>query len=147
MEKVVKIPEGGLSTPRYPISSVIIPKSSGSLFHVGLQQKERLPVGTVAFFQELCLFDDKTPHILQKFTANGVREVMEKFAITTEESGGQDRSANGDIFAPHRESVLDGPGGTAHRQAGIPEPILQVFGNGHHIGRQLIAVENEQIDV
>ena len=126
---------------------MIVAQATGPLLDVGLQQKERVAELLLAKAHELALLESEGQRIGQQLAADPVGEDVKELAIAAQEARGQDRRPHGHVLAAELDRLLQGAGRAADPEPRVPEPVLEPLRDEAQVGRQLLAVQDEQIDV
>ena len=74
-------------------------------------------------------------------------ETVEEHAAPHQESRRQHRGAHGALRPGELNGFVYGSGRAAHRDLRVPQPVLHPLGDGGDVGRELIPVQEEQIDI
>ena len=72
---------------------------------------------------------------------------MKEFAVPTQETCCQYCGSHGDVFEPEHNGLFDRSRRTPDPQSAVPQPILKPLRDVFDERRQMIAVENQEIDI
>ena len=126
---------------------MIVAQGPGALLHVRLQQEERLPVAHVTFVQDLQLLANEGFGVREELAPDRVGELVEELTVAAQVADREHRRAHRHVRPPHVDGVVDGAGRTSERHPGVPQPVLQPLRHRGDVRRELVAIDDEQVDV
>ena len=131
-----------------PQQRMEIAEPAFALLDIGLEQKARIadPLVPMVALRELRL-DEVGTVILDDLASVGARQLIKELLVAPEEACLQKRRANGEIILRQLDALLHRARRVADLEAEIPEAIDEKLGHLLEIGRPLVVVQEEEIDV
>ena len=147
MQKIFAPPGARLGHLHHPTGQVIIAKRARTLLQVRLQQIQGITITDVAFFLSGYLFLDKLEWIGNEFLAKRILELVKQDSASRQEARCQNGRTDGHVAARQINGFTNRAGGGTDCQGSVPQPVLNALGDGGNVGRNLLPIQEQQVDI
>ena len=147
VEQVVEAAHRREHRARDPERGVVVAQAAGALLQVRLEQEQGLAVLAVALRDRGALTLDEAGHVPQQVPAHRVDELVEQLGLSGQKARGEQRGGHGGVAAPELDALLDAARGAAQGDPGVPEPVLDALRDVRRHRRQLVPVQEQDVDV